>query len=396
MRKTFKDIPRNLSLLILVLLLIYFFLEFIVFRFFLIHLPLRFHGYLPDPIYALAQNSKAGTIPQNYIAIFGDSYAVGDGDWVRTANAWLNRPFASQHLLHQKLGRDVIVIGKPGTGSVGSLIVRPINFYRYLNSTLFYQFENPKIILAYFYEGNDLNNNLYGLRKNFPDDYDINQIYNRGYFKNIFADFFIQNDSLGQRAKSFRWHDNLFFFEFIKTIFLKRIMFRQYQGKSDQEVWNSSGINKVLVKGEVKSIPDYLHGPALELSDDEINLSLYIFKESLAYLSNLFLKAKIFVVYVPSVLSCYQIVSPKVSIHTYQSENHIFSSEMVVQRSNLIGNKIKQITEAQGLTFIDARKVIKKSSEDKFIHGPVDWRHFNRNGYEALAQAIVPFLVDAD
>jgi hypothetical protein len=55
---------------------------------------------------------------------------------------------------------------------------------------------------------------------------------------------------------------------------------------------------------------------------------------------------------------------------------------------------VKSIAMAQDLGFIDTRQQIKAVSAQKLIHGPKDWRHFNRAGYEALAQSIVCGLAE--
>ena len=45
-------------------------------------LPLRLYGSIDKNIRILAQSSKKGTLPHEYIAIVGDSYAVGASDWL--------------------------------------------------------------------------------------------------------------------------------------------------------------------------------------------------------------------------------------------------------------------------------------------------------------------------
>ena len=45
-------------------------------------LPLRLYGSIDKNLRILAQSSKKSTLPHEYIAIVGDSYAVGAGDWL--------------------------------------------------------------------------------------------------------------------------------------------------------------------------------------------------------------------------------------------------------------------------------------------------------------------------
>ena len=45
-------------------------------------LPLRLYGLVDENLRVLAQNSKKTQFPKEYIAITGDSYAVGVGYWL--------------------------------------------------------------------------------------------------------------------------------------------------------------------------------------------------------------------------------------------------------------------------------------------------------------------------
>ncbi len=53
-----------------------------------------------------------------------------------------------------------------------------------------------------------------------------------------------------------------------------------------------------------------------------------------------------------------------------------------------IAARVAAEAQAQGLTFIDTRSDIRAASAKNIIHGPEDWLHFNRIGYEVLARSI--------
>ena len=326
--------------------------------------------------------------------MFGDSYAQGNGDWLLTSNKWTNPPFASQHVLHQKLRRDVVTFAQPGAGSIRAMIAKPVFWRQELNSTIFYKLEDPEVILVYFYEGNDLNDNLFEIRR-FSDHYDLKKMYDPKDFRKFVDEFFIQKNKMGQQIKPFQWYDNLIFLRCVKRMVRsfknpKEIQdFRPNLARKNRIIGN---FNQALINGKIKFLPDNLEGPSLELSQEELNLGAYVFKESLRYMFNLFPKSKVFVVYIPSVLSCYQVVSQNVNIATNKPNHNIYPSGMVEQRSHLIRNKIKRITEDGGFIFIDTRPEIQKLAQREFIHGPLDWKHFNKDGYEALAEAIIPYL----
>lgn len=387
MRRSLIKTLQNFYLSILALFLLYALLEFVIFPAVLPKLPLRYHGYLTHPIQVFAQSSKQGLIPKNYIAILGDSYAAGNGDWLLSSNEWKNPPFASQHVIHRKLKRDVVSLGKTAVGSIGSLIVRPLMWHRYLKSTRFYKVSGPETILVYFYEGNDLKDNLMELKNKFSISLEPDQSFNKNRFQKLFDEKFLKDNVM-----SFKWYHNLFFLRFIKNLLIaQKEGPRDFKENSYMAVLKNGNTTKVIVNNEIKPLPDGLQGPALELSDGEVNLSIAVFRESLHYLEGLFPKSKIIVVYIPSVLSSYKIVSEQVSV-AYWLDFHLHPSRIVTQRSDFISGRIKEIAEDNGFVFIDTRPTLRKLAERQFIHGPVDWKHFNQDGYEAFAEAIIPFL----
>ena len=64
-----------------------------------------------------------------------------------------------------------------------------------------------------------------------------------------------------------------------------------------------------------------------------------------------------------------------------------------MQRSDEIAGRVKNITESLGLVFIDTRSDIRAASTQQIIHGPIDWYHYNRSGYEVLAQSIISSMI---
>src|SRR5437773_8903974 len=74
------------------------------FRLFALRLPLGFYKFLPEDVKILAQSSKRDEVPRDYIAILGDSYAAGQGDWYDEAvqqEPFGKPPFQSTHVIHQ-------------------------------------------------------------------------------------------------------------------------------------------------------------------------------------------------------------------------------------------------------------------------------------------------------
>lgn len=54
--------------------------------------------------------------------------------------------------------------------------------------------------------------------------------------------------------------------------------------------------------------------------------------------------------------------------------------------------RIRAIAGKNGLDFIDTLPGLRAAASQALIHGPRDWDHFNKVGYEAFARAIVQGL----
>ena len=134
----------------------------IALRLFATRLPLRFQKYLPEDVKILAQSSKRGKLPRAYVAILGDSYAVGQGDWYDEAirqDPFGNPPFHSAHVIHELTGMDVVTFGTPGAESADGIVYRPVSLVDMLRSRGV-GVEMPSRLVIYFYEGNDFRGNL--------------------------------------------------------------------------------------------------------------------------------------------------------------------------------------------------------------------------------------------
>ena len=142
----------NAALVLVSLLLTYLVLDFGVLHHFIDRVPLRLNGFLGRAM-IFGQSSKAGPIPHDYIAVLGDSYAEGVGDWLLEVGNHGNPDFQATHVLHRITGRDVITFGKGGTGQLENLVVLPVEAFESINDDTTFHLDPPKQIFAYFYEG---------------------------------------------------------------------------------------------------------------------------------------------------------------------------------------------------------------------------------------------------
>ena len=132
-------------------------------------LPLRLYGLIDKDLRILAQSSKKNQLPKDYIALTGDSYAVGAGDWLNEVlekKFWDSPDYSLAHLIHKKTGIDVVSFGRAGVGSFNGIWSEPVSQFLNINSTKNYRLLPPEYFLIFFYEGNDVYENTQFLRDN--------------------------------------------------------------------------------------------------------------------------------------------------------------------------------------------------------------------------------------
>jgi len=281
-----KSALANAALVLASLAAAYFVIAFLLFRFVLPDLSVNLRPHFPDLAEVFAQTSKAGTVPRDYIALLGDSYAEGQGDGLLNARGDRAKVFHSAHVLRRLTGRDVVSLGVGGAGSVQAMVRMPARIL-HGGCFLYPRLEPPRQILVYFYEGNDLEEN--------------------GYVVNMLA----QNAAttrenmvryIGERyarPPAFRCYTDLAETGFKMAHFLA----------TNEESWETlrkpSAHNRVIANGATHPAPA-LQKPPLELDPRAIAASLLVFDVSLEWLRRNFEAAAITVVYLPSPAALYR------------------------------------------------------------------------------------------
>jgi hypothetical protein len=363
---------------------VYLITELLLFPAFLPVVPLKFQEYLGD-LYTLGQSSKEGVSPKNYIALVGDSYAQGSGDWLITADPDRNGPFHSAHVIHETTGQDVISFGRGGAGSIDGDMILPIRKFRRINSTWLYHLDPPNTLIVYFYEGNDLNNNLGAMNEyiKFPsiDEPDRNQA----------LETFINEQYDEAAASTTPLSGNAFALNFFWKLAKERFRGITQIGSSGQSA-GLDWVNKVRVAGTVVSIPDKLQSPAMELNEDEISITVQVFELALARLHRFFPGARLIVTIIPSPLSSYDLASKMVVIQNYENRAALYFAAKVEERSNQICELVAAASLRVGAEFVDVRGEIRSLARKELIHGPQDWKHFNKQGYTVLGKTLSAYL----
>jgi hypothetical protein len=137
----------------------YLVIQFVFFRFMLADLPPNLRPYLSDRARVFAQTSAAHEIPHDYVALLGDSYGEGVGDWMLAAGGEKKRPFGSADVIHAQTGRDIVTFARAGASSADAMVLRVAHDLRGGDCYAFPSVGEPKRFVVYFYEGNDLDDN---------------------------------------------------------------------------------------------------------------------------------------------------------------------------------------------------------------------------------------------
>jgi hypothetical protein len=381
-----RDAVVNLALALASTLATYAACELIVAKLLLNRIPLDRQEFLSDGLRTLAQSSKQGVVPRpGFVVLEGDSYATGAGDWFLQTDPGTNAAFQSAHVLHELTGKDVISLGWPGSGSLGGFVVSPRRLEACLGRLALFDVPDPGLVLLYFYEGNDLEDNLRDLHSQYEGRYDARKLRDPPYFGRF------MDELTAVDANSCGMLDNLVFGSLIGL--RPRTQHSRGQLALEKPVPNvdrgDATANVVLIGGSRVAVPLHLQSPAMELSDDELDLACYVLEQSVRASRALFPRARFDIVYVPSPLASYVIASERVDVQRYRASGaREYPRSLLHERSDAIAARVASICSMNGLGFIDARPAIRRATERGLLHGPRDWKHFNRRGYEVLAEAI--------
>jgi len=410
---------QNISLAVFSLLSVYALTEFVVFPRLIPLIPLKHHEFLDKCIRPLAQTSKKGTLPEDYTLVLGDSYASGSGYWLaRQTDTGKNPPFQALHLAHQRTGKNIINFGFPGAGSLRSFVRQTLIHRNFFKDTWLYKLAHPRTLILYYYEGNDIDNNLaafeyyYSRLKNKEDDVaglqDALALRNQNDIERIISHMFKKENSLVTEDHIFlNKHPvlgNLFCLKFIARILTfetERVIYRFKRGK-----WpvpkpafvpdtNKYGTDLNYLRVGEKTIPaPALHDAGTDLDAKRTFISLRVFEHCLKFITRFYKDIPVKLVYIPSAASIYEHAGEFVFVETSYGTHPVvfFETGVIRPRSDAIVKNIREITLRHGIEFVDASPALRDAARNEVIHGPIDWIHLNRRGYEVLAGVIVSAL----
>ena len=392
-----RSISKNLGLSLISIILFILAME-LVFPKILHKLPLPFYLGLGKDYKILGQYHKKSVIPVDYIALVGDSHALGSGDWylqVVKKHKLTQGDYHSAHILYNKTGRDVLSFGALGSGSLRGLVLKPISYFKHVNLLRDFKLKQPKEILVYFFEGNDLSDNLIDIHNHYRDNYDMARIYDHEYFKTFIEKDILSTDRIYRGEVSYKnWLFSRFLVESVGDNIYNEIKpdIKKFKQVSPNFSGKVSPTNSDMAKvgGMELPIPHSTQQPALNLNEEQTRQAIYVFEQSLKYMAGFFNESEVTIVYIPSPISVYKWASPTITIvGGTGTPVGVTPVVRVYKRSDEIFEQIKTIAEKYNHPLIDTRPPLRSTALKEPVHGPRDWYHPNKKGYEAIAQVIL-------
>ena len=158
-------------------------------------------------------------------------------------------------------------------------------------------------------------------------------------------------------------------------------------------------LNLVMMNGKKVELPTHLQAPPkfgltefdkkLEITEQFIELSMFIFEESVARLASFFPQSKIKIIYIPSTVSSYDIVSSHIHFRGLVQHIHIGETALAERTHINLCKTIKRFAGFRKFSFVNTTKSLRQATLSGFVHGPVDWDHFNKRGYQVLSDELV-------
>ena len=363
----------NTLLLIASVLCGYVMMEYALFRVVLAVAPIDIQSRLPTVAEILTQTSKSAYLPRDYIALLGDSYAEGYGDWLQQVGSKRNGPFHSADIIHQQTGRDVVSFGIGGAGSAEAMVKQLALIFPSSSCSIFPAIEPPRQMFVYFYEGNDIEDNLKFLGK-------VSRRYGRADPEAI--DRFLDADYAG--APFLRCHEQLAETAFKQVEFLSQ---SYITGLTISYCGTPVESRNHIVVGDRTIEAPALQGAAPHLPDDSIRLGMDVFAHSLAWLHKRLPYVPITVVYVPSPLAIYRHAENMISFCSVSGGGPV-PKTIVERHHDAMRDMVARISAGQRIEFVDATPALRAAARTGVIHGPHDWDHLNKAGYEALGTLV--------
>ena len=282
---------------------------------------------------------------------FGDSYLEGAGE------EFLNKDPKFGILNKISKHGKYIVFGRSGYGTIS-------NYQEYIlcnnliNSfTLFkYDISQVKSVNFVFYEGNDILDNL-------------------------------SEAKFGSQHSREFLHIVRFFIPFVDYMRFKVKKYIKNFNKKETKII----VNEIKINKNTFVIDEYIQHPSLELNPQDLNKGLEIYRTYLNNIGKLFKNYKVEkrLLYIPSPASVYKFDNLEIYVRSYIDPPSIkVNTNFIEKRHTYTRDKILKISNDLGWLICDTSyDLIQQTNKGFILHGPKDWAHFNKLGYNIAAKS---------
>ena len=311
----------------------------------------------------LGQTSKNGVLPRSpYIAILGDSYGSGQGDWFAENGYNLNSRYQAAHVLQDLTGTDVISLSRAGAGNYDGPAIFAINTFKLLQR-LGFALPAPAAVVVYFYEGNDMSDNLRMRDRYYTPTYDSSGIFDDKSFE-VFASDIDKRFCQG----GFRLPQDYFF---AGNLLSRTIEGMIYSATKSAKPLPSGQSYSAIIDGRSIPLPDNIaEDDLVHMTPESKAVGVRFLERSLSRVARFWPQARRYVVYIPAALATYQVAEPE--------------GEAIRMASADMELRVQQAAAQNGFEYLSAVPVLREKAAKTILHGPKDWHHLNRQGYTAL------------
>jgi hypothetical protein len=119
---------------------------------------------------------------------------------------------------------------------------------------------------------------------------------------------------------------------------------------------------------------------------------LFVLEESMRHATRFFTGAKFLLVYIPSPLVAYDLEATNVRVAPPDGTGRAYAVSEIYRKSDDLCRHVALVASRLGSSFLDLRPYARQGAREHPLHGPNDWHHFNRRGYEILGRAVAENL----
>lgn len=342
------------------------------------------------------QYSYSGRVPDDYIAILGDSYAFGQGDGLNRLQTGYRPAYNVTHFIHRETGRDIVSFGVPSSGSIKAYLTDLASQLAAMERSYFNRIGKPAYFVLYFYEGNDIEENVSEAKKLLAAHGDDEMKLQEFATSQAFFDAVMARQLDATRIKDDGWlpTDMQRMCDFFRHALLfvtgRDELAAAFRSLPD-EASPVGSVNRIVQNQREVAIPDGLQGPSLLLGEAETELGFAIMARAVHALRSMYPDTPMVMVAVPSPATVYRFVSADIDLWDLMgnAESRLRPSTLIRQRSNVFCERARVIAGEHRILFHDARPALAAQGDSAMLHGPVDMHHFNLAGYQVLSGEVL-------